>query len=106
MLNINAKTNEIIDSDSLDGWDYVKSEMANIVYTYHVDEKAETEHELVAEYPNGGREYREVIVKPERGHFTVTNDDGSNFPYPVEVPDGISKDYPVPDIIELAYWDR
>lgn len=106
MLNINAKTDEVIQSPDIDKWKQVREEKVTVFYIYHMDRPAETEQELVATYPNGGKEYREKVIRPEMGRFTVTTEDGEDFPYPIDVPDGISKDVPVPDIIDLVYWEK
>lgn len=106
LINIDARTNEEIDSPDASLWRMVSRERVGIVYEYHVERERQTELEVVAEYDNGGKEYREKVVAEEVGRFTVTKDDGEPFGYPIDVPEGIPKDAPVPDIVDLVYWER
>lgn len=106
MLNIDAKTGEVIQQPNEEEWKKVREEDVGIFYAYSVDKPAETERELVATYTNGGKEYREKVISPEEGHFNVWKSGYEEFPYPIDVPDGISKDSPVPDIINMVYWER
>lgn len=106
MLNIDIKTKELIDSPNAEEWRLVEEKKVPVLYVYHKDKPAVMRQELVAEYPNGGKDYREVVVEPEEGHFAVTNEDGSEFQYHIDIPEGISKDAPVPDIVDMVYWER
>lgn len=103
-MDINIETNEAIEYVDPQRYEFVESEKVDVAYTYHVDQAAETELELVATYQNGGRDYHEKIIKPERGHFIVTKENGEEFPYSVEIPEGIPHEMPVPDVISISYW--
>lgn len=94
---------EVIDANK---WKEEKREQTLIFYTYVIDKPAVEEKRLVAEYPNGGKDYKPIVVEPEEGHFTVKYEDGRDFTYPIDVPKGISKDGPVPDLVEIAYWRK
>lgn len=105
-LYIDIDTDKPISNPSIsDNWEEVKFEEIPIVYTYKVDEKELTRLNLVKEYPNGGKEYEEEVVRPETGHFEVTyKKTGIAFPYPVEVPQDITKEAPVQDIAIVTYY--
>lgn len=106
LLDIDVTTDSIIDSPDEALWKQVSSERVDILYTYHVEREAEVELELVGEYPNGGKDYREKVVRPEVGSFEVTKENGEAFNYPIDIPDDIPKDSPVPDVADLVYWER
>lgn len=104
-LNINVETNNLIENSDFSNYEMQQEDKVHVLYTYIVDEPAVTDLELVAEYPTtGGKDYKEVVVTPEKGHFAVAYPDGSPFPYQIDVPEGVSKDSPVPDIIDVIYW--
>lgn len=104
-LNINVETNNLIDNIDVSNYEIQREDKVEVFYIYIVDEPAVTDLELVAEYPTtGGKDYKEVVITPEKGHFTIAYPDGSPFPYKIDVPEGISKDSPVPDIIDVTYW--
>lgn len=106
IFNINVIDDELISDLDESRWVQVDEKQINILYCYHMDKPAETGVELVAEYPSGGKEYKEIIISPEQGHFDVTYKDGSVFPYHIDIPKDISKDIPVPDIITMIYWKQ
>lgn len=105
-LNINIDNNAIIESPDTSQWYQVQEEKKTIYYKYVVDQPEKKELKVVNEYPNGGKDYEEVVTKPEVGHFSVTDEYGAPFQYQVDIPDGISKDIPVPDIVDMVYWKQ
>lgn len=106
LLNINADTNSVIESPDTSQWYHVREDKKMIYYAYVVDQPAETEMQVAATYPNGGKDYKEVVVKEEVGHFKVTDENGDTFPYKIDIPEGISKENPVPDIVDMVYWKQ
>ena len=106
IINIDETTNEVIDQPSDSGWELARSEKVGIFYTYVVDKEAVTDIQFVRGYPNGGKDYREIVVSPEEGHYDITYSNGGMFPYPIDIPDDMSKEYPTPDVVDLWYWHR
>lgn len=104
IFNVDIATNTLIKDVDDSKWNKVSEEQRTITYTYHLDRPVETRLDVIKEYPNGGKDYEEKIITPEQGHFEVTYDDGNTFPYPINIPDNISKENPIPDIIDVIYW--
>lgn len=105
-LNIDIDNGNIIESPNPSQWNQVREDKQMIYYTYVVDQQEETELQVATTYPNGGKDYKEVVVKEEVGHFKVTDENGDIFPYQIDIPEGISKENLVPDIVDMVYWKQ
>lgn len=89
VININVENDKEIENLDVGLFDYVEESSSPIKIFYVVDSPAEYDEELIAEYPNGGKEYRSILVKPAEGHYEVIYaDDNSPIPF---------KKYPEPD---------
>lgn len=106
-FHIDIDTKELLEGPlDLNVWEMDEKEQKIIFYVYEIDKPAKIENQLIQEYPNGGKDYAEIIIEPEEGHFEVKTEDGEDFPYHVDIPEGISKDEPVPDLIDMTYWRK
>lgn len=107
-FDINVENSELIDPETMvyGEWKKDREERLLIYYIYKIDRPEKVENQLVKEYPNGGRDYIPIVVEPEEGHFEIEYEDGRPFPYSVDIPTGISKDIPVPDVVEMVYWRK
>lgn len=106
IINVDLDTNELIDQPDMIQWEIVRDEKIPIFYEFIKTKDEVTKNELIAEYPNGGKDYREIIISPMEGHFDVTREDGSEFPYSIEIPEGIPISGKVPDVAEITYWHK
>lgn len=106
-ININTETNELLEDRPSDfEWELIDVEKIGVLYTYVVDEEAVIDTVFVKEYPNGGKDYKEVVTSPEKGHFDVSYINGGEFPYHINVPEDLPHEFPTPDVIDVNHWRR
>lgn len=105
-VDVDEETLKQIEVD-LYNWDFDRIETENVYLSYQVDVPEEVVSELIAEYPNGGKEYRDVILKEESGHFDIFYENGLKFPYQLYIPDYVPKDDSThTGIAYINYWRK
>lgn len=107
MLIIDEKTREILKDFKLDeNKGVLFQEQLPVFYRYILEEPAEYEEVVVAEYPEtGGKdvEYREI--KAEKGHWEMLNEKGEILDYPIQIEiEYFGKDEIVQDILSLNIY--
>ncbi len=94
---------KIIENPNLEAGTLVGIQV-NVMHEWIVDELAEFEEKVIAEYPNGGKDVAVVEVKPEVGHWITTDQHGNVIPFEKGCPDDWRETAPIPDIIEAQVY--
>lgn len=91
-----------IDGNEITNPDLEKGVLANeqmrVVHTWIVDVEEEAHEEVVAEYPNGGKDVAIVVDVEERGHWETRGEDGRAVDFDGIIPDDMPHESPVNDI--------
>lgn len=107
-VNVDIDTNISINESDINNFIFENNEVVNIEVTYVIDSPAEIKEEVITEYPNGGKDVQEIIVRPEIGHFEIVYaNDKSPVPYQLQDPGYILKDgYTYNDTLNIQYYRR
>lgn len=81
--------NEVVEPDLTLG--HIEEQEIEYALVWSVDKPAIFERQVIAEYPNGGKDVATVEVSPEVGHWQATLSDGGPLPFNPEVPATASK---------------
>lgn len=86
-----------VDSPDLDGGRLVREERP-IFHRYEVVREEEGHHEVVAEYPNGGKDVEWVVDVPEEGRWVAYDADGAEVETDAVIPDDAPHEMEIPDV--------
>lgn len=106
MVIFNGDTDEVLSPDTLDmDLGYLERDSATVFHSWIIDTPAVGHDEVIAEYPNGGKEIEWVVDIPEEGHWETRNSDGELVEhFDGIIPDDWSKDEPTSDIWEFLRY--
>ncbi len=90
MIILDENNNPLINPDLTKGQLY--SEWRSVFHRYVVDAEAESHEEVVAEYPNGGKDVAIVIDVPEKGHWETRLESGDLVDFSGTIPDDAPHD--------------
>lgn len=79
-------------------------EQVRVVHTWIVDVEEESHEEVVAEYPNGGKDVAIVVDVEERGHWETRGEDGRAVDFDGIIPDDMPHENPVEDIWQFQRY--
>lgn len=79
-------------------------EQVRVVHTWIVDVEEEAHEEVVAEYPNGGKDVAIVVDVEERGHWETRGEDGRAVDFDGFIPDDMPHENPVEDIWQFQRY--
>lgn len=79
-------------------------EQVRVVHTWIVDVEEESHEEVVAEYPNGGKDVAIVVDVEERGHWETRGEDGRAVDFDGFIPDDMPHENPVEDIWQFQRY--
>lgn len=110
IVDINDLLGKVMKDVDPDAYKMTKEEQREVDIRFDIEMQAIIENQLVKVYPNGGKEYKEVVIKPARGVFVIEYEDGTQVPFDV-------KDIDIPDYIEksgetyhdtlcIRYWEK
>lgn len=73
---------------------YVTQHEIAYVAQWVIDSPAIYERQIVAEYPNGGKDVKTVEISPEVGHWEAVSETGLSLPFDIEAPSHADKTKP------------
>ncbi len=73
-------------------------EQKTVVHTWIVDVEEESHEEVVAEYPNGGKDVEIVVDVEEQGHWETRDEEGSVIDFDGFIPDDMPHEITVKDV--------
>ena len=79
-------------------------EQVRVVHTWIVDVEEESHEEVVAEYPNGGKDVAIVIDVEEHGHWETRDEEGSVIDFDGSIPDDMPHENPVEDVWQFQRY--
>lgn len=79
-------------------------EQVRVVHTWIVDVEEESHEEVVAEYPNGGKDVAIVIDVEEQGHWETRDEEGSVIDFDGSIPDDMPHENPVEDVWQFQRY--
>lgn len=97
-----------IDGNEIENPELEKGELSfeqvRVVHTWIVDVEEEAHEEVVAEYPNGGKDVAIVVDVEERGHWETRGEDGRAVDFDGCIPDDMPHENPVEDIWQFQRY--
>lgn len=90
MIVLDENNKPLIDPDLSKG--QITEETRSVFHRYIVDSEAVTHEEVVAEYPNGGKDVAIVIDVPEQGHWETCLESGELIEFSGDIPDDAPHD--------------
>lgn len=66
-----------------------------VVHEYVVEAEAQSHEEVIAEYPNGGKDVAIIVDVEERGHWEARLESGDLIDSDTMIPDGVPRDEPL-----------
>lgn len=79
-------------------------EQMRVIHTWIVDIEEQTHEEVVAEYPNGGKDVAIVIDVEEQGHWETRDHSGKIVDFDGSIPDDMPHENPVEDVWEFQRY--
>ena len=79
-------------------------EQMRVIHTWIVDIEEQTHEEVVAEYPNGGKDVAIVIDVEEQGHWETRDHSGKIVDFDGSIPDDMPHENPVEDIWQFQRY--
>lgn len=79
-------------------------EQMRVVHTWIVDVEEQTHEEVIAEYPNGGKDVAIVIDVEEQGHWETRDEDGNVVDFDGFIPDDMPHENPVEDVWQFQRY--
>lgn len=79
-------------------------EQVRVVHTWIVDVEEESHEEVVAEYPNGGKDVAIVIDVEEQGHWETRDHSGNIVDFDGSIPDDMPHENPVEDVWQFQRY--
>lgn len=86
MVVVDEETQRFVEEDG-EPYGRLYDAVRMLTARYDVIEPEESEMQVVAEYPNGGKDVRRVVTKPEVGVWRAFDVDGSDVSHLFEVPE-------------------
>lgn len=97
-----------IDGNEIENPELEKGELSfeqvRVVHTWIVDVEEESHEEVVAEYPNGGKDVAIVIDVEEQGHWETRDHSGNIVDFDGFIPDDMPHENPVEDIWQFQRY--
>lgn len=97
-----------IDGNEIENPELEKGELSfeqvRVVHTWIVDVEEESHEEVVAEYPNGGKDVAIVIDVEEQGHWETRDHSGKIVDFDGFIPDDMPHENPVEDIWQFQRY--
>ena len=97
-----------IDGNEIENPELEKGELSyekmRAVHTWIVDVEEQTHEEVVAEYPNGGKDVAIVIDVEEQGHWETRDHSGKIVDFDGFIPDDMPHENPVEDIWQFQRY--
>lgn len=75
-----------------------------IFHRYEIEREEEGHHEVVAEYPNGGKDVKWVVDVPEAGKWVAYDESGERVETDMQAPHDAPHDAEIPDIEEFQRY--
>lgn len=79
-------------------------EQKTVVHTWIVDVVERTHEEVIAEYPNGGKDVAIVVDVGEQGHWETRDEDGSIIDFDGSIPDDMPRENPLKGVWEFQRY--
>lgn len=96
MIILDENNNPLTDPDLSKG--RLIDDWRRVFHRYVVDAEAISHEELVAEYPNGGKDVAIVIDVPEQGHWETRLESGELIDFDGTIPDDAPRDSVLEDL--------
>lgn len=97
-----------IDGNEIENPELEKGELSyekmRVVHTWIVDVEEQTHEEVVAEYPNGGKDVAIAIDVEEQGHWETRDHSGKIVDFDGFIPDDMPHENPVEDIWQFQRY--
>lgn len=102
MIVLDENMNEISEPDLDAGW--LEEHSIGVSHRYIVDVEEVAHEEVVAEYPNGGKDVEYVVDIEEQGHWETRDRDGNLIDIGVIVPDDAPKEQTISDTYQFFIY--
>lgn len=86
---------EIIEPDLTIG--YLEDSHKSVTHRYIIDVEEITHEEVIAEYPNGGKDVEYVVDVEEQGHWETVDENGESIDFDGFIPDDMPKEQEISD---------